>query len=268
MNYQVDIIIIGDSKNGHDLLDKIASNRPRIKVAFVSQAFKSTTTHDYLNVEYFRDEVVLVDYKNRLFGCYLKNGTRVYATHLVIASGLSYAPLVLNNRTAVGVYNNTDDIPKTAKNQPAIVICNKNADVKFALDVAKKYKQVYLCVETAAIEGLTEANAKKLEKAENIVVLYNTSLIKTISKDGTLLKAELDNYATLNCSAIYVKTESRPAVDFIPNNIIEKTEQGFLVTNEKTESTLVPKCFAVGNCAQKYTKAMEQAAVEAILRDF
>ena len=268
MNYQVDIMIIGDSKSGHDLLDKIASNRPKIKVAFVSQAFKSTTTHDYLNVEYFRDEVVLVDYKNRLFGCYLKNGTRIYATHLVIASGLSYKPLVLNNRTATGVYNNTDDVPKAAKNQPAVVICNKNADVKFALEVAKKYKQVYLCVETAAIEGLTEANSKKLEKAENVVVLYNTSLIKTISKDGALLKVELDNYATLNCSAIYVKTEARPAVDFIPKNIIERNEQGYLVTDEKTESTIVPKCFAIGNCAQKFTKAMEQAASETILSDF
>lgn len=268
MNYQVDIIIVGDSKAGHELLDKIASNRPKIKLAFISQTFKSTTTHDYLNVEYFKDEVVLVDYKNRLFGCYLKNGTRIYATHLVIAAGLNYEPLILNGKPAVGVYNTVDDLPKAAKNQPAVVICNKNADVKFALDVAKKYKQVYLCTKDITIEGLTEANSKKLANTENLAVLQNTSLLKTLTKDGILQKVEFTNYASINCSAIFVKTDAKPAVDFIPKNIIEKTEQGYLITNNKTESTLVPKCFAIGNCAQKYTKAMEQAVVETILSDF
>lgn len=268
MNYQVDVIIIGDSKSGHEMLDELASSKPTIKFAFVSQAFKSTTTHDYLNVEYFRDEVVLIDYKNRLFGCYLKNGKRIYGTHLIVASGLNYSPLMLNNKPAVGVFNTTDDIPRTAKNQPAVVICNKNSDVKFALDVAKKYKQVYVCSKDFSIEGLTESNTTKLTEAKNIVVLPNTSLLKALAKDGVLNKVELNNYATLNCSAIYVKTDATPAVKFIPDNLFQRDEAGYLITNEKAESTLVPKCFAVGNCAKKYTKAMEQVLIKTILSDF
>ena len=268
MNYQVDIIIIGDSKSGHDILDKIASGKPTVKVAFISQAFKSTTTHDYLNAEYFRDEVIFTDYKNRLFGCYLKNGNRIYGTHLIIASGLSYEPLMLNNRPAVGVFNNTDDVPKVAKNQPAVVICDTNADVKFALEVAKKYKQVYLCTKGIAIEGLTEANTKKLDNTKNLVILPNTSLNKTISKDGVLLKVELNNYTTLNCNAIYVKTNATPATNFVSDKLIQKTEDGYLTTAANAESTSVPKCFAAGNCVKKYTQKMEQLLVETILKDF
>ena len=60
MNYQVDVMIIGDSKVGHEILDNIASNKRTIKVAFISNVFKSTTTRDYLNVEYFKDEVEVV----------------------------------------------------------------------------------------------------------------------------------------------------------------------------------------------------------------
>lgn len=270
MNYQVDVMIIGDSKVGHEILDKIASSKPSIKVAFISKAFKSTTTRDYLNVEYFKDEVVFTDYKNRLFGCYLKNGTRIYGTHLIMAAGLDYSPLILaNNKPAlVGVYNNVDDVPKTSKNQPAVVVCNMNADVKFALDVAKKYKQVYLCVKDPAIEGLTEANAKKLDNAENIVVLPNTSILKTISKDGVLLKVELNNYSTLNCAAIYAKTSASPETNFVSDKLIQKTEAGYLITTDNAESTLVPKCFAAGNCAKKYTKAMAQNLIETVLKDF
>jgi thioredoxin reductase len=270
MNYQVDVMIIGDSKVGHEILDKIASSKPSIKVAFISKAFKSTTTHDYLNVEYFRDEVVFTDYKNRLFGCYLKKGTRIYGTHLIIASGVDYEPLILANGkpASAGVYSSIDDVPKNSKSQPAVVVCSTNADVKFAIDVAKKYKQVYLCVKDSTIEGLTEANAKKLDTAENIVVLQNTSVLKTISKDGVLLKVELDNYSTLNCSAIYTKTDAIPVTSFVSDKLIQKTENGYLAANENAESTIVPKLFAAGNCAQKYTKAMAQNLVEVVLNDF
>ena len=268
MNYQVDIIIIGDSKAGHEILDKLASSKHTVKFAFISQAFKSSTTHDYLNVEYFRDEVTFTDYKNRLFGCYLKNGNRIYGTHLIIASGLSYEPLILNNKSAAGVFNNTDDIPKIAKNQPAVVICDHNSDVKFALEVAKKYKQVYLCTKGITIEGLTEANNKKLSKAENLLILPNTTLLKAITKDGVLTKVELNNYTTLNCMAIFVKTVATPAVEYVSEKLIQKNEKGYLITKENAESTLVPKCFVAGNCANKYTKNMEQLLIETVLADF
>ena len=89
MNCQVDIVIIGDSKDGHEALKKLAAAKPDIKIAFISREYKSTTTHDYLNVEYIKDEVIFIDYKNRLFGCYLKTGKQVYSTHLIIASGLA-----------------------------------------------------------------------------------------------------------------------------------------------------------------------------------
>lgn len=268
MNCQVDIIIIGDSKAGHAVLDKIASSKPTIKVAFVSDTFKSYTTHDYLNVEYIKGKVVFTDYKNRLFGVYLEDGSRLYSTHLVIASGVAYAPFTIGTKVIPQVFNNVDDIPKAAKNQPAVVICNKNSEVKFALEVAKKYKQVYLCTKEISINNVTEANLKKLANTENLVVLPNTSIVKTIIKENILQKVELDNYSTINCSAIYVKTEATPDVAFVSERLINRDELGYLVTSQSAESTLVPKCFAVGNCAQKYTKTMMHELVETILSDF
>lgn len=268
MNCQVDVIIIGDSKSGHDILDQIASNKPTIKLAFISKAFKSFTTHDYLNVEYFKNEVTFTDYKNRLFGCYLKDGTRIYGTHLIIASGLTYNPFILNNKVVPNVFNTVDDIPRTAKNQPAVVICDNNSDVKFALDVAKKYKHVYLCTKNSTINGITAANDKKLASTENLIVLPNTSLTKAIVKENILQKVELDNYSTLNCVAIYVKTPAKPEVDFVSNKLITSDENGYFITSENAESTIVPKCFAVGNCAKKYTKAMSQNIITTILKDF
>lgn len=269
MNIRVDVIVVGDSKSGHDILDKIASSNTSIKVAFISQTFKSTTTHDYINVKYFRDEVKYISYRHKLFCCYLNNGDNIFSTHLVIASGLNYEPLVINNEQVPNVFNTTDDIPKLAKDQPAIVICNHDSDAKFAIEVAKKYKQVYLCTKAVDIsENISAATVKKLTKAENIAILPNTSIRKLISdKEGVLQKVELDNYSEINCSAIFAKTAAKPAIGFIPSKIA-LTQDDYPVVNDNCESTLVPVCFFAGNCLKKYTKAMEQKLIESILKDF
>ena len=268
MNYLVDVVVVGDSTEGYEIIKKIAPVNPAIKMAFISREFKSTTTYDFLNVEYLKEEVIFTNYKNRLFGCFLRNGDRVYSTHLIIATGLAYAPLVLNNEVVPCVFNSLTEIPKTAKNQPAIVIGQQNSDVKFALDVAKKYKQVYFCTDKLTIDNITAANEKKLAEAENIVVLPNTSLLKAIVSDGLLQEVELDNYSTLTCSAIYVKTEATPEVTFISDKLIKKTISGHLEVSDVAESSIIPKCYAIGNCAKKSTKKMSQAMIEEILKDF
>lgn len=269
MNYLVDIMIVGDSLTGHELLDKIASNKHSVKLAFISQSFKSTTTHDYANVKYFRHEVEYVSYRHRLFCCYLKNGDNVFSTHLVIATGLNYEPLVINGEQVPCVFNSLDDVPKTAKDQPALVIHNQNTDAKFALDVAKKYKQVYMCSnELNPTDGISAATTKKLAKTENLAILPNTTIKKAvIDKHGALQKVELDNYSEINCAAIYTKTASKPAIAFIPRKILI-VEDGYPVVTETCESTMVPKCFIAGSCLKKYTKAMEQKIIDTILTDF
>lgn len=267
MNCQVDIIIIGDSKDGHETVKKIASANPTIKMVFVSREFKKSTTHDYLNVEYIRDEVTFIDYKNRLFGCYLKNGDRIYGTHLIIASGLSYAPLMLNNKRIPCVFNNTDDIPKTAKNQQAIVLGQNDTDVKFAIAVAKKFKYVYFCMESLT-PNITDKNIQKLINIENLVVLPNTAIVKFTIADNILSSVELNNYSTLTCSAIFVKTKTTPETSFISNKLVSKDEAGYIKTTNISQSLMVPKCFAIGNCTSKSTKKMRDLMIESILNDF
>ena len=115
MNRQFDVIIIGDSKAGNVAVKSIAGANRNIKVAFISREFKRSTTRDFLNVEYIKDEVAYVDYNRGLFGCYLKSGIRNYCTHLIIATGLSYAPFKIGNKVIPGVFNTINEIPKTSK---------------------------------------------------------------------------------------------------------------------------------------------------------
>lgn len=268
MNSQVDIVVIGDSCDGREAVKKLASTRPSIKMAFISREFKSVTTHDYLNVEYIKEEVVFTDYRNRLFGVYLKNGDRIYCTHLIVASGLAYEPLMIGNRQVPGVFNNTDDIPKSAKMQPAIVLGNDNNAAKLALAVAKKYKQVYLCTKSITLENASAANVNKLNATSNVVILPNTSILKVSTLDNGLAKVELDNYSTVTCSAIYVKTKAKPETSFVPENLFSKDEEGFIKVSTTAQSILVPKCYAIGSCTIKTTERMKEAMITEILSAF
>lgn len=271
MSYQYDLIIIGDSKEGSQLVKSIASVNINIKIAFISREFKTTTTPDFLNVEYLKDEVVLTDYKNRLFGCYLKSGSRLYTTHLIFAVGQKYAPFMVNNKKVPKVFNTAIDIPKEAKKLPAIVLVNNEADVKLAFEVAKKYKYVYLCLDEFVGKCSEAINKKLLQKqSSNIVVLPNTHIKKVSAYDENLINVELDNYSTVLCAAIYVKTDTSPDTSCVSarTGLIKANEAGYFETDNKLESTLVPKCFAVGTCTQKCTKKMINSLIETILTDF
>jgi thioredoxin reductase len=271
MNYQYDLIIIGDSKEGNQLVKSIATANLNIKIAFISREFKTATTPDFLNVEYLKDEVVLTDYKNRLFGCYLKSGARLYATHLVFAVGQKYAPFMVNNKKVPNVFNTVVDVPKEAKKLPAVVLVNKETDVAMAFEVAKKYKYVYLCLDEFAGKCSEAVHKKLLQKqSSNIVVLQNTHIKKVSAYDENLINVELDNYSTVLCAAIYVKTDVSPDTSCVPARacLIKADETGYLETNSNLESTLVPKCFAVGSCTQKCTNKMMNSLVESILTDF
>jgi thioredoxin reductase len=266
MNRQFDVIVIGDSKAGNEAVKNIAAANRAIKIAFISREFKSSTTRDFLNVEYIKDEVTFTDYKNRLFGCYLKSGIRHYCTHLIIASGLGYAPFMIGSKVVPGVFNTATEIPKTAKQQVAVVVGGGDTDTKLALAVAKKYKYVYLCTKNMELE-VTEATFKKLQKAENILVMPNVSITKATFEEDTLVSVNLDNYSKITCNAIFAKTEATPETSFVTEKLISK-ENDYLKTSNIAQSMLVPKCFAVGSCAAKSTKKMQAAMIEAILSDF
>jgi thioredoxin reductase len=187
---------------------------------------------------------------------------------LVIATGLKYSPLLIGNRHVPNVFHNTDDVPKTAKHQPAVVIGkDTNMDIKFALAVAKKYKQVYFCTTSIALSEASKANIKKLEETANIAILPNTTLAKVTVKDNAVISVDLDSYSTITCSAVYAKTNAVPDVCFIPDNIISKNN-GYLETKNNAESTKVPRCYAIGECAAKSTNKMTQFMVEDILKYF
>jgi hypothetical protein len=159
-------------------------------------------------------------------------------------------------------------------NQRGVVspVVNSNADNKFyTIDRWQMYGTGKLIIndgESITLENATPANNAKLAETSNIVLLPNTSIIKASSQDGVLTAVELDNYSTVTCSAIYVKTNSKPETAFISDKLFSKDEAGFIRVSNNAQSLLVQKCYAIGTCAIKTTKKMKTAMIEEILASF
>jgi thioredoxin reductase len=173
---------------------------------------------------------------------------------------------MVGNNVVSGIFNTTTEIPKTAKQQVAIVVGNNDVDAKLALAVAKKYKYVYMCAKSFDLVT-TDATQKKLINAENILVIPNVSITKATFEDEALVSVTLDNYSKITCNAIFVKTASMPETSFVSEKLISK-ENGYLQVAADAQSLLVPKCFAIGSCASKSTKKMQAAMIKAVLSDF
>lgn len=267
MNYRFDVVVIGDSANGNEAVKKIASASNAINIAFVSRTFKRKTSREFINVEYILDEVAFVDYKNRLFCCCLASGDNLFSTHLIVASGLVYAPFYINNKVVDNVFNTPVDIDPGAREQQAIVVGNTDEDIKLAIAVAKKYKYVYLCNPCLELNA-SKASKQKLESLDNLLVLPNATISKAVSNDAGLQHVELTTYSNITCSAIFVKTQAMPETQFIPVKIMAKDADGKLITLDNLESTIVPRCFATGSCTIKNTKNMSKAMYNTIISDF
>jgi thioredoxin reductase len=267
MNKQFDIIIIGDSPEGYKVLKQLAGASRKLKVAYVSREFKTKTTRDFLNVEYIKATVLHLNYRTRLFGCFLSNDDVLFSTHLIIASGQAYAPYKVHGKSVPCVFNTVYDIPKSAKTQPAVVIGDSTQAAKLAISVAKKYKQVYFCL-PAFEPDVSKTLLAKLTATKNLLLLPNAVITKVTAPDGKLQGVDLSNYASLTCNAIFIQTAVTPETSFIPDNLVAKDKNGYCIVSECAESTLTPKCFVLGSAATKSTAKQKNMAVATILADF
>ena len=266
MNSKFDLIVIGDSKEGRSLVKTLATASSQLKIAFISEAFQNNI-RDHLNVEYLQGKVTFIDYYRMLFGCYLDSGDRIYGTHLIFATGEVYEPFMFDNKIVPNVYNTPTQVLEKSKDAQAAVVGNDEEILKIALKVANKYKHLYICIEGIQL-NCSKALQEKLKSIPSVVILPNTRIKDFLTEDGELKALKLDNYSALTCSVIYTKTKANGNTAYIPQNLFARDSQGYLITSKNLESTLVPKCFAVGSCTQKCTKNMINLLKTEILKDF
>lgn len=266
MNFETDIIIVGASSEGIKISEMLSKTCPEFKVTLITKNL-NTKAKIAETINVVLGEVTFTNYRKGLFGCYLSNNQCIFSRSIIFATGVDNAIFKCNNRVVPNAYFEAANLPKTLKEEQAIVFGDSEERVKLAIAVAKKARFVYLCTPTNFL-NLTAKTEDKLRNTENIVWLprANCSSFAT-SKDGHLRKILLDTYAEITCSAVFPETQKTPATKFIAKNLFPRTPEGYLKTSSG-ESSLVPFCFAIGKCVENFDKKILNQIINYLKENF
>jgi thioredoxin reductase len=148
---------------------------------------------------------------------------------------------------------NLNDL-KASKTNPAVVVGNNTLAATYALAMAKKFKYVYLCSNTVELD--CEAKyLKKLENTANIVHLPNCNIISCKNdKEGNLTEVQLDTYSTIRCTTLVMSLGRTPDNSGLSKRMLEIDSDGYIITKEFNQTTVVPNIYAIGTCAQNGAK--------------
>jgi thioredoxin reductase len=247
-NQLYDVIVIGASEEGINFCQQLLAKTTGVKVALVSRSFNRPVELD--NITKINQEVIFSSYNRGLIGLTLADRSQIFGLNIVVAVGTK--PIKSNLKNSNIRYNLND--LKASKTNPAVVVGNNTLAATYALAMAKKFKYVYLCSNTVELD--CEAKyLKKLENTANIVHLPNCNIISCKNdKEGNLTEVQLDTYSTIRCTTLVMSLGRTPDNSGLSKRMIEIDSDGYIVTKEFNQTTVVPNIYAIGTCAQNGAK--------------
>lgn len=265
LNQLYDIIVIGASVDGLSFCEQLLKKVSNIKVALVSKHFNlQTSKYSLEGIIKIEQEVIFSSFNRGLIGITLADKSTLFCKNVVIAVGTKPVKTSLKN---CNIQYNLNDI-KISKTTPAVVFGNDNIAAKYAIEMSKKFKYIYLC--TSSFELDCESKyIKKIENIANIVHLPNCNIIGCKNdKDGNLVEVQLDTYSSIKCSTIVMSLGRLPDNSGLSKRMIDVDSNGFIKVKENNETTKVPNIFAIGDCIPvKNTRAISNVINTIISRN-
>lgn len=245
-----DILILGGEPAGFDLAQSLSESG--LEVAIISSNFNyRTKNHELKNIAVMEDTVIFLTYYHGLLALTLKNNAVILGRNLVFATGTKPTKLNIKNQN---ILYKTVDIKEKHKNKQAVVSGNGNQAITFALDLAKKFRYVYLCSQEYQPQG-SKALLRKLGDTPNIVHLPGCSVVQCKNdRNGLLTEVCLDTYESIKTSTFVASTDRVPDVPVFTKKFVNILESGHADVDENFESKLVPGVFFIGALVPKMTK--------------
>lgn len=247
-NQLYDVMVIGASDEGINFCKQLLAKTTGVKVALISRSFNRPVEIEGLTK--INQEVIFSSYNRGLIGLTLADRSQIFGINVIIAVGTKPIKSGLKN---CNIRYNLNEI-KAAKNSPAVVVGNNTLAATYALMMAKKFKYVYLCSNSVELE-CEPKYIKKLENTANIVHLPNCNVISCKNdKDGNLTEVQLDTYSTIRCSVLVMSLGRVPDNSGLSKRMIETDSEGYIITKEFNQTTVLPSIYAIGTCTRSGAK--------------
>lgn len=263
-NKLYDVIIIGASLEGINAYNSLKRTAPKKSVIVISRDFSNVTARNsVLSTDRVLGEVVFTEDRRGIMTAIMQDDERISGLCMIIATGTKPVRFAFDTNS---VYYNVRDIKARAKVSPIVLVGHNEKAARSALELSKKFRKVYVCLETADFECNDELK-DEIANTDNISLLPFCSIKKLINdKNGNLLKVQLDTLDEIDCKYLFCSLGQKPDLDGIFSRMITTDRDGYIKINNDFETEVVPGIYAVGRCTTKSIQPRDASRLIAAYR--
>jgi thioredoxin reductase (NADPH) len=218
-----------------------------------------------------------LDASNRHFVLRLRDGDRVSARAVVIATGARYRPLAVENLDlfdASSVHYWASPLEaRLCANQDVVLVGGGNSAGQAAVYLASQGSKVRLLVRSPALTSMSRYLADRIAGIENIEVVTNARLTALEGSDGVLeavrwRQARAREEARLPIRHLFLFIGADPNTDWLSGSGVALDDKGFVLTGLEAGAGRRPletSCrgvFAIGDVRSSSTKRVAAAVGE------
>lgn len=210
-----------------------------------------------LGVEILPDEVVSVEGSHSPYTLTLSNGEQYQAQAVVIAAGAKARWLDLEGEDkfkghGLSACATCDGFFMRGKE--VCIVGGGNTAFEDALFLAQFCTKVNLIHRRDAFRAdqVTVDQARSNPKINLVLNSVVESIVGTDQVEGVKVKnVKTGEITQIPCSGLFVAVGAVPQTDFLKNSLVALADNGLVLADERTHTTL-PGIFAAGDCADKY----------------
>jgi len=217
-----------------------------------------------MGVDFIYNEVTSIEVKDNYKIVKISDGSEIKCQAIIIATGMVNRLLKAENEIKYqnfGVSYCAICDGAIYKGEKMAVVGSGNTAVEEAIFLSSLGKQINLYVRKAALKA-DYILIEHLKTCKNVEVFYNESIIKIIGEkkvSGILIKNNLtNNEYQVDLKAVFVFVGYLPINIPLLGNQLDKTANGFIITNKDCE-TSIEGIYATGDIIDKKYRQISTA---------
>ena len=210
-----------------------------------------------LGVEFSTAEVAKIEGEHTPFLITATDGTQISAVSVIIATGAKARWLGLPEEEkfkghGLSACATCDGFFMRGKK--VCVVGGGNTAFEDALFLSQFCPEVYLVHRRDAFRA-DAVSVEKVKNTPNIKLVLNSVPAQIIGEDSVaglqVKNVKTEALTTLDCQGVFVAIGADPQTAFLRHSLVALSDQGLVLTDERTHTT-IDGIFAAGDCADKY----------------
>lgn len=212
-----------------------------------------------LQTEYLFEDITEINLKEKKI---ITTNNTIKSKYIIIATGRREKKLNLEQEDKLigkGVSFCASCDGMFYKDKDVIIVGGSNSAVTEAIYLSKICKTVTIVYRKDKLKA-EQILIDRIEKIQNIKVLYNKNIVKYNLEDDKLVSVQLDNKQVLLCDGVFL------AIGFIPNSeLFELEKENGYIKVDDTYETSIQDVYACGDIIKKSIYQLTTATSDATI---